>query len=77
MLEGIPIMAEMPEKQKLSPTALTLEDAAALLTALARHPVTVDMFRADIAAGAPLRPDGKLNLVDFTAWATKEMSGDA
>ena len=47
-------MDEMPEKQKLNPTALALEDAAALLTKLATRPVTTDMLQVDIAGGAPL-----------------------
>ena len=66
-------MSENPEKQKLSPTALTLEDAAALLTALARHAVTADMLRMDVAAGAPLGADGTLNLVNYAAWLIMEM----
>ena len=69
-------MTEMPEKQTLNPTALALEDAAALLAAVSRHSVTVDMFRADIAAGAPLGADGRLNLVAYCAWLLKEMAAD-
>ena len=69
-------MTEMPERQKLSPTALPLDDAAALLTALARHAVTVDMLRMDVAAGAPLGADGKLNLVNYAAWLIKEMAAN-
>lgn len=66
-------MAETSEKQPLNATALALEDAAALLTAAAGYPVTADMFRSDIAAGAPLGADGTLNLVHYAAWALKEM----
>jgi len=66
-------MTEIPERQKLSPTALPLEDAAALLTALARNTVTVEMLRLDVAAGAPLGADGTLNLVNYAAWLIKGM----
>ena len=66
-------MTEMPEK-KLSPTAMPLEDAAGLLTALARHAITVDMLRMDVVAGAPLGADGTLSLVHYAAWLVKELA---
>ena len=64
----------MSERQELRPTAVAVEDAAALLTALARHPITVDMLRRDIAAGAPLGAGGTLNLVHYAAWLVKELA---
>ena len=69
-------MAEIPEKQPLNPTALALEDVAALLTTLATHPVTTEMLQEDIAGGAPVGAAGTLNLVHYAAWLVKEMSGD-
>ncbi|MFH1746958.1 MAG: hypothetical protein ABIG44_07930 [Planctomycetota bacterium] len=70
------MMAETPPKQSLNPTALPLEDAATLLATLAKHPVTVDMLQADIAAGAPGGADGTLNLVHYAAWLVKELADD-
>jgi hypothetical protein len=36
--------------------------------------VTVDMLKADLAAGAPANPDGTINLVHYGAWLVREMS---
>ena len=69
-------MTQIPEKQSLNPTALSLEDAARLLADLAKHPITSDTLQADIAAGAPLGADGTLNLVHFAAWLVKEMADE-
>ena len=56
----------------LSPTALPVADAARLLSAAGGQRVTVEMLEADIAAGAPINPDGTLNLVHFAAWLVRE-----
>ena len=58
----------------LSPTALSLADAARILAAAGRKQVTVEMLERDIASGAPTNPDGTLNLVAYAAWMVKEMS---
>ena len=63
---------DMPNST-LSPTALSLDDAARVLTA-AGGSVTVDWLRADVESGAPLNPDGTLNLVHYAAWLVKEAS---
>lgn len=57
---------------KLSPTALSVADAARLLSAGGGQRVTVEMLEADIAAGAPANPDGTLNLVHYAAWLVRE-----
>ncbi len=63
---------DMPHST-LSPTALSLDDAARVLTAAAAGGrVPVDWLRADVEAGAPLNPDGTLNLVHYAAWLVKE-----
>lgn len=58
----------------LSPTAISLADAAALLTRAGGEPVTVEMLEADVAAGAPANPDGTLNLVNYAAWLVREIA---
>jgi len=58
----------------LSPQALRLEDLARVLTASGPRPVTVAMLRADIDAGAPVNPDGTVNLVHYAAWLVREMA---
>jgi hypothetical protein len=59
-------------KPSFDPTSLTLADAARLLTRAGGHPVTVDMLKADLAAGAPANPDGTINLVHYGAWLVRE-----
>jgi hypothetical protein len=56
----------------LRPTALTLADAARLLSAAGGQAIPIGMLEADIAAGAPTNPDGTLNLVHLAAWLVRE-----
>ena len=58
----------------LNPQALSLEDVARILTASGWKPVTVDMVRADIDDGAPVNPDGTINLIQYAGWLVKEMA---
>lgn len=58
----------------LKATALTLEDAAKLLSQSAGKPVTLEMLRYDIEAGASVNADGTINLVHYAAWLAKEMA---
>jgi hypothetical protein len=62
---------EMP---RLNPAALTLEQAAQVLSTAGRTNVSVEMLQADIAAGAPTNADGTLNLVFYAAWLVKGRS---
>ena len=59
---------------RLSPAALGVADAARVLTRMGGKPVTEEMLRADIDAGAPTNANGTLNLVHYAAWLVKEMS---
>lgn len=59
----------------LNPNALSVANAALLLTRAGGEKVTEEMIRADLAAGAPANPDGTINLVHYAAWLVKEMSG--
>jgi len=61
-------------KPSLSPTSLTVADAARLLTKAGSQPVTIAMLEADLAAGAPVNTDGSINLVHYAAWLAREMS---
>lgn len=58
----------------LNPNALTLADAARLLTRVGGQPITVEMLQADVAAGAPANADGSINLVHYAAWLVREMA---
>ncbi len=59
----------------LNPNALGIADAARLLTKVGSWPVTEEMIRTDIGAGAPENADGTLNLVHYAAWLVREMAG--
>lgn len=69
-------MAENHEAAGLNPNALTLANAARLLTRVGGHPITVEMIAADLAAGAPSNPDGTINLVHYAAWLVRGMGRD-
>ena len=62
---------------RLNPAALPVADAARVLTRIGGpggKPVTEEMLRADIDAGAPTNADGSINLVHYAAWLVKEMN---
>ena len=58
----------------LSPSAMTLEQAARVLAAVGARYATVENIRRDIEAGAPVNVDGTVNLVHYAAWLAKEMA---
>lgn len=60
--------------QRLNPGAMSPADAARVLTRVGGSPVTEDMLRADIDAGAPTNADGSINLVQYAAWLVQQMS---
>jgi hypothetical protein len=67
-------MPDVPDKTPLSPTAMSVRDAARLLSRTGGQPISQEMVEADIAAGAPTNPDGTLNLVHYAAWLVKELA---
>lgn len=62
--------------ENVNPNALSLADAARLLSRVGGQVVTVEMLQADLGSGAPSNSDGTLNLVHYAAWLVKEMSRD-
>ncbi len=60
--------------QRLNPAAMSSADVARVLARLGGSPVTEDMLRADIDAGAPTNADGSINLVHYAAWLVQQMS---
>lgn len=58
----------------LNPQALSVGDVARILTASGRQPVTAETIQADVDGGAPLNPDGTINLVHYAAWLVKNVS---
>ncbi|MBS0338841.1 MAG: hypothetical protein JSS40_18960 [Proteobacteria bacterium] len=59
---------------RLNPAALGVADAARVLSRIGGKPVTEEMLRADIDAGAPTNANSTINLVQYAAWLVKEMS---
>jgi hypothetical protein len=59
----------------LNPQALRLVDMARILSASGQRPVSVEMIKTDVGDGAPLNPDGTMNLLLYAAWLVKEMAG--
>jgi len=53
-------------------TALTVAQMAKVLSAAGGRNISEEMVRVDIDAGAPVNPDGTINLVHYTAWLAKE-----
>jgi len=58
----------------LTPTALTSEAPAWLLSAAGGKAVTIDMVQAAVDVGAPLGIGGWINLVEFMAWLERELA---
>ena len=57
----------------LNPLAVPIPDAVRLLSRLGSKPVSEAKIREDIEAGAPVNPEGTLNLVEYAAWLVREM----
>jgi hypothetical protein len=72
--EHAPSSGQERGSSRLSPAALGVADAARVLTRMGGKPVTEEMLRADIDAGAPTNADGSINLVHYAAWLVKEMN---
>jgi hypothetical protein len=70
-------MATSPDNSHpggLNPAALTVANAAKLLTKVGTAPVSREMIEADIEAGAPTNADGTLHLVMYAAWLLSRTS---
>lgn len=59
---------------QVNPNALTVAQAARLLSRAGASPITEAMIEADLAAGAPANRDGTINLVHYAAWLVREMA---
>ena len=66
----------MSVSEGLKMTALSLADVATLLSRVGGKPVTAEMIRADINAGAPANVDGTMNLIHYAAWLVEVTRGD-
>jgi len=62
------------ERTPVDPQRLTPAELARLLSAAAKVQVPLERIEADVAAGAPVNPDGTLHLVHYAAWLVKQMA---
>ena len=62
----------MSKPTPIDPMHLTVDQAAAILSRSSAAPIDADQIRSDIDAGAPVNPDGTLNVVHYAAWLVKE-----
>lgn len=70
-------MSEPMPSASARPNALSLSDAAKLLSKTGGRLVTVEMLQKDIDAGAPVNADGTISIVHYAAWLVRELgSGD-
>lgn len=70
--------APSESRTALNPAALSVADAARVLSRAGGFHVSEEMLRADIDAGAPTNAGsggGTVNLVHYAAWLVREMSG--
>lgn len=59
---------------QLNPAAIGPADLARLLSAAAGVQIDEDGVRDDIDAGAPVNPDGTMNLVHYAAWLVRQLA---
>jgi hypothetical protein len=74
IMKGLSMSVNSPAPSGMKMTALPLADLAALITRVGGRPVTAEMLQADINAGAPVNPDGTMNLVHYAAWVVREVT---
>ena len=60
--------------EKLQPTSLTVAHLQQILSAVGGRPITEEMVRKDIESGAPVNPDGTINLIHYASWIVREKS---
>ena len=57
-----------------SPKLPTPAELAKTLSQVSGEKITEAQVRADIEAGAPVEPDGRVNLVHYAAWLVKAVT---
>jgi hypothetical protein len=64
----IPAAPVDPRADRIDPLAMTVAQAAKVLSAVGVGTVTEELIRRHVAAGAPATADGRINLVHYAAW---------
>lgn len=68
-----PAQRPIAAQPAVNPMALSIEEVSRLLSAAGGKRVTIEEVQADIDAGAPVSPDGRINLVHYAAWLVREV----
>jgi hypothetical protein len=59
----------------ISPLELPEKELARILSLAGAESVSAESIQLDIKQGAPVNPDGTINLVHFTAWLVQQARG--
>ncbi|MGD9856108.1 MAG: hypothetical protein AB7U20_14280 [Planctomycetaceae bacterium] len=62
----------MSEPNRINPLALSVADAARLLSKGAGRAISAKQIEADLAAGLPRNPDGTISLITYAAWLSSQ-----
>ncbi len=62
-----------PPPTQVNPASLSVEDMSRLLSAAGGRKITPEQVQADIDAGAPVGPGGRMSLVHYAAWLAREV----
>jgi hypothetical protein len=58
---------------RVNPLSLSPDELARMLSTAGSRRITPEQIQADIEAGAPVGPGGKINLVHYAAWLLREV----
>lgn len=61
----------------VNPAAISVGDAARLLSRVGGRVVAPETLARDVASGAPTNTDSTINLVHYAAWLMREMGNNA
>ena len=64
---------ESPGPTSFNAASISVADLARVLSAAGGRLVTPEQVTADLESGAPCLPDGRINLIYFTAWLLREV----
>jgi len=64
---------QSPAPASVNPLSLSIDELARMLSAGGGKRVTPEQVQADLDAGAPVGRDGRINLVQYTAWLVREV----
>jgi hypothetical protein len=70
--ESAKIDAQTAAPHAVNPASLSIDEVSRLLSAAGGRRITPEQIQADIAAGAPVGPGGRIHLVHYAAWLIRE-----